>query len=327
MSNFFFRNNQLLFFFILLIINLTISSQIQTKPKNNSFSKNNHHSFCGVDSLKTNIFKTSPPPTRSNTKRKLSSKVFTPVRIFFDKTFLESQLNTYPDIEGIYPLIISALNRAVKAISEIIKVEQYEENVFIDKLNRDNLRNIGIETWDESLNDLELVHQNYDYVLFAKFITPEDISITATAYPFELAKDTYRPLLGIIEISVYLIYKEKFEEYLKYVFLHELFHAFGFNYKAFKFFPGGEAASVFTETGVAGITRTYVKTERVLNFAKKYFGCDSAKGVELENQGSEGSVNNHWDSRVLLGELMNSEQYEDEFVLSEFTLAFLEDSG
>ena len=329
-KNFF---KQSIFLTFILIIILKTTSQISTKTKKNSSSKINYHNFCGVDYLETNIFKTSPPPKNLNNNiNKLSSeRVFYPVRIFLDTTFLEQQAKEYDEeIYETYNIITSALNQAVKAISEIIKVERYEENVFEGGLNSDNLIKEEIEKWDDKLNDLNYVHNNYDYVLFAKFSELPDETITAAGNPFYLAKNTYRPLLGKIQISFDLYIndmQEHLEQYLKYVFLHELIHAFGFLKDAFQYFPGGEAASIFKEKGVAGIERTYVKTEKVLNFAKKYFGCDSIKGVELENQGLGGSKDNHWDSRILLGELMTSEQYEDEGALSEFTLALLEDSG
>ena len=323
------KNNLLILFLFIILFNY--SSQIPTNSNKNSFSKNStntHHSFCGLDYLKNNIFQTSPPPKKPITKKDFSpDRVFYPVRIFFDSTYMDKQVNDIEYILPIYSIIKSALDKAVKAISQIIKVERYSENIFENKLNSESITNQGIEFWDEKLNDLNYVHENYDYILFAKFFMSDNDGITAMANPFALADNTYRPLLGIINISPYMQYSDHLEQYLQYVFLHELIHAFGFLKEAFQYFPGGEAASIFTETGVIGIERTYVKTERVLNFAKKYFGCDNVKGVELENQGLEGSKNNHWDSRILLGELMTSEQYEDEGALSEFTLALLEDSG
>ena len=326
MEKILFKYNGLLIFFI-ITLNTSLTTQMEIKRKKMSSSNNTYHSFCGVNTLKSNIFQNSSPPKKLNIHTSnLSSKIFTPVRIFLDTKFLDSQTE-YRQNESIYSKIKSALNHAVKAISEIIKVEQYEENVFIDGLTAENIQGQGLEIWDESLNNLEYVHNNYDYILFAKFNEFNDYSITAAANPFYLAQETNRPLIGIIQITPYLEDKYHLEEYLKEVFLHELFHAFGFLNEAFQYFPGGREASVFTEIGVAGIERTYVKTPKVLDFAKKYFGCESIKGVELENQGLGGSKNNHWDSRILLGELMTSEQYEDEAALSEFTLAFLEDSG
>jgi hypothetical protein len=63
-----------------------------------------------------------------------------------------------------------------------------------------------------------------------------------------------------------------------------------------------------------------------LEKAKIHFGCDSIRGVRLENQGDQGSIGSHWDARFMQGELMISEDYS-EVVLSDMTLAFLEDLG
>ena len=49
------------------------------------------------------------------------------------------------------------------------------------------------------------------------------------------------------------------------------------------------------------------------------------KGVELEENNATLGV--HWESRILLGEYMTSEVYQDELYISEITLALLEDSG
>ena len=55
-----------------------------------------------------------------------------------------------------------------------------------------------------------------------------------------------------------------------------------------------------------------------------HFGCDSLQGLRLEDQGGTGTVGSHWDARYMQGELMISEDYS-EIVLSDMTLAFLED--
>jgi hypothetical protein len=68
-------------------------------------------------------------------------------------------------------------------------------------------------------------------------------------------------------------------------------------------------------------------TPKVVEHAKKYFNCDSIEGVELEDQGGTGSSGSHWEQRILLGEYMGAVIYQEEMVISEFTLAALEDSG
>ena len=32
---------------------------------------------------------------------------------------------------------------------------------------------------------------------------------------------------------------------------------------------------------------------------RRYFGCDSLEGVELENQGGPGTAGSHWEKRIL----------------------------
>jgi len=65
-----------------------------------------------------------------------------------------------------------------------------------------------------------------------------------------------------------------------------------------------------------------IVTPKVVNAARKHFGCNNLEGVELEDQGGEGSKNSHWESRVMLGDFMIAQSY-DENVISEITLALM----
>ena len=71
-----------------------------------------------------------------------------------------------------------------------------------------------------------------------------------------------------------------------------------------------------------------ITSEKVLSKAKNYFNCNSMEGIELNTENSlEGDECIHWEGRLLLGEYMTSELYYPEQVISEFTLALLEDLG
>ena len=71
----------------------------------------------------------------------------------------------------------------------------------------------------------------------------------------------------------------------------------------------------------------YIKTEKVLEIAKKYYNCSNIEGIPLENQNNNSVA--LWESRILLGDIMSSYKYNyhADQVISEFTLALLEDSG
>ena len=62
--------------------------------------------------------------------------------------------------------------------------------------------------------------------------------------------------------------------------------------------------------------------------AKKHFNCNNFPfiGVPLENQGGDGSIGSHWESRYMLGDYMISTAFPD-YAVSDITLALFEDSG
>ena len=81
-----------------------------------------------------------------------------------------------------------------------------------------------------------------------------------------------------------------------------------------------------------GFDKQIVKGPKLMNFAKKYFNCskDDFDGIELEEKKVKDICDDdliHWDSRILLGDYMNAFEYVQEQVISEFTLALLEDTG
>ena len=69
---------------------------------------------------------------------------------------------------------------------------------------------------------------------------------------------------------------------------------------------------------------TKIKTKNVLRVAREYYGCANISGVELENEGSDGT--SHWESVFLHNEIMTSTP-QSNWAFSNFTLALLEDSG
>ena len=61
--------------------------------------------------------------------------------IFLDSTYLDKQIEELGDeyynyLKKIYPIIKLSLNKSVEAISQILKVEQNEDNIFINGFNK-----------------------------------------------------------------------------------------------------------------------------------------------------------------------------------------------
>ena len=147
------------------------------------------------------------------------------------------------------------------------------------------------------------------------------------------------------------------------VALHEMIHLVGFSMTLFSYFrdeagtprtqrcpdapgcseddrPGDppynpETDSFFLDNStVAAAERRgravrYLATPSVRGVARSYFGCAALPGAELEGSGNaEATVGSHWEKRVLFTELMTgSTSAAFPEVLSEFTLALLDDSG
>jgi hypothetical protein len=77
---------------------------------------------------------------------------------------------------------------------------------------------------------------------------------------------------------------------------------------------------------IRGVERTLIASPKVVEAARKHFNCNTLEGVELENQGGQGTAGEHWEARVMLGDFMVGEAYE-EIAISEISLALMEDLG
>ena len=159
-----------------------------------------------------------------------------------------------------------------------------------------------------------------DLIIFGRFLKKDDIgdSTLASATCISYEEGTGQPVVGMVYNS--LVHTQ---EYFQSIILHEFTHILGFDIYFFYHFYN----NVIYRTDKFGINRYYINSQRVVNVAKKYFNCNNVFGVELENYGDEGTAGSHWESRILLGDYMDGIIYKEEQVISEFTLALLEDTG
>ena len=318
---------------ILLILFFGIASK---ENLSNSEPQKEAHHFCGANYLKVKI--NAPVIQRSQNNNLKSRKLSTtqsPIRIFIDTTNIEKEAEKFENMSDKVPLIKNSLYKAVEGMQKLLEVEQMEFNIY-SNLTEELLKENLINQWDEQINDRENMSLYYDFILFARFEVASDgfpPGVLAAAMPILLGENeelANRPIAGVMMVTNHSFYleKENAEKYFSKVFIHELTHALGFLSGCFPHYPGGVENTIGSKTDDNGIIRYFIKTPKVIEFAKKYYGCDEEiDGVEVEDQGTGGSAGSHWEGRVLLGEYMTSEYYEDEITISEFTLALLEDSG
>lgn len=69
-----------------------------------------------------------------------------------------------------------------------------------------------------------------------------------------------------------------------------------------------------------------IVTPKVKEVTRAHFGCSTAEGMELENEGGSGSKGSHWERLLLSNEAMTASDIPNA-AFSKFTLALLEDSG
>eukprot|EP00817_Percolomonadidae_sp_ATCC50343_P002839 CAMPEP_0117425290 /NCGR_PEP_ID=MMETSP0758-20121206/5581_1 /TAXON_ID=63605 /ORGANISM="Percolomonas cosmopolitus, Strain AE-1 (ATCC 50343)" /LENGTH=476 /DNA_ID=CAMNT_0005209665 /DNA_START=394 /DNA_END=1825 /DNA_ORIENTATION=- len=131
---------------------------------------------------------------------------------------------------------------------------------------------------------------------------------------------------------------------------HEIIHVLGISSGLFGYYRNPQTGEPYTERNIFGqpivngqlgvstntiksFTRdsdgetiTKIVTPEVVAMAKKYYGCDDANGLELENAGGSGSAGSHIEGRAAYTELMTSTSAEDS-AFSDLSLAILESSS
>ena len=115
--------------------------------------------------------------------------------------------------------------------------------------------------------------------------------------------------------------------------IHELAHSLGFNYDDMGYFKKSDGSSysnseLFTTLNIRGLTdQIFLSTPKVKELARKEFGCSDLPGVQLENQGGDGSLYQHWDKRMMATDYMMPDSMLSDIVYSDISLAVFEDSG
>ena len=308
----------------LLLILLTCLNSIKTLQENNFGYKCNHDGFKNQIKYATNIIKNENP----NKIFALNSDGFKTFNIYLDLYNLDYEATKY-NIQSKKDFFIKGLTRAKTTLEKLLKVKQVKNFVFTDA----QLKAINITKWDKAIIGDEAIKQNkgmvdlgIDLYLFVFFKDKKEMgeTVLASAGAAYLDRENKQPLIGIVNINREVDYsKTNSMRYLEGILVHELTHVLGFSSAYFVNYKN----ICYIDDDAKGIQKYYLNSTRLLDTAKKYFNCNSLKGIPLEEYGGQGTAGSHWDARVLLGDYMNGVIYPEEQVISEFTLAVLEDLG
>jgi hypothetical protein len=317
MKNLFFTN-------ILFILYLKIISALKEDEKPKNFQCISH--LMNIKPTINNLMKNEEnKENEENNKRFLQNKDYTPIRIYADYTYLNTQ--TKVDKEKI-DFLKNVLSETIELYSILLSVKRPKSKIRL----LENCQFISTSMIDKEivLNGIDT-----DLIIFPFFdFQKEDVEFQAYAGPCSIDPINNRPISGILGVNPKYFQKKlaNSENYFIKLFLHEINHILSFNIDLFGLYidPNNNKKlgieKVLKSKIVNNFNRTMIITPKVIETAKKHFSCNEIEGVELENQGTSGSANNHWESRIMLGDFMMSSSYMDNFV-SDISLALFEDSG
>ena len=303
---------------LLLIISLIILAENKYKPKYR----------CGTNDLKIKPKALKPKfeinkesPSYKRRMEDMDEEGFKSFKIYIDKSTIKTQ------IEGDeLDLILNSLDKAAGTLQNLLRIQPL---LYGYQFSNEELEDLDLVEWekdkfgDEALeNEIDMNTLGIDLVIFP-ILDEMEKEVIAAASPMYTQEENSQPILGVVYINSFIDFEKiNVEKYLDTTLIHEMTHILGFLGEFFD-----ESFHILTtKKDKFGIDRQYINSPKVLEVAKKYFNCETIDGVELENYGGEGTAGSHWEARILLGDYMNGVSYTEE-VISEFTLALLEDTG
>ena len=334
--------------YILSLFNIYCSTEnklINKKNIQNSVLINNSYDISDLINNNATII------DKNSSKRKLQANEFEPIRIYVDTSYLmqqdiETSQIADPEDKINISLVLESITEAKEAIQKIIKVKRKQNNrISLDDKSH-NFNGFIINKMNQTVINYGIT--NYDLLIFVRFSSEGQddkmyLNSNIFAYPGVIKQNNdendKRPIIG------YIIYNRNYQvkikslnnifqkEIIRTIFLHEYIHILGFMNSIFDSFNNKDEIfdTIYTNRTGTLINKKIVKSTKILNLAKKYFNCyddNIIKGIELESQQNfEDLPISHWEGRILLGDIMTSDLYFQEQIISEFTLALLEESG
>lgn len=261
-----------------------------------------------------------PLTTLGNQKRFLQNADWESIRIYVDYTNLDSKLGqvTQEMINGIKEV----MGKAINAYQQILKVKRFTEPLIID----------SCDSQLEISSQVSTTGVEADLVIFPTFDVEADQNVEAYAVACRYDGNNGRPVAGAISFTKLSDFSKNNAKYNRSLLvLHELNHIIAFNNELFGNFRKEDGSQYQYQEVVKDVTindksTKIIITPKVIEAAKKHFGCNSLEGVELEDQGGVGTAGSHWEQRIMHGDFMISESLTEN-VISEISLALFEDSG
>ena len=137
---------------------------------------------------------------------------------------------------------------------------------------------------------------------------------------------TKRPFVGTLFINTNQVLLNSYQEHKQFfVLLHEVFHLLGFNDELWAYFR--ELNVNHSTTKIFNNLEHHVLTfATLIQTARDHYQCPTLDSLPLEDAGSSGSKNNHWEKTYLPNEFMNP-TFEENPIISNISIAVLRATG
>ena len=313
-------NEKKILIYFLFCLSFVICSKLNKKTK--------HLFRCNPDKIEPMpipLKYAKPLPKNLKDKRALDGDGFKDFKIYLDLENFNHEADEYKIDDNRKNIFIQGMQNAVATLEKLLRVKPLTQDYIIPN---SEIIKYQINYWDHKLiGDGKSISQSgEDLFIFVRFGNNSELG------PYTLASagarfgetGTGRPIFGVANINRDIEYSlPNSLHYFQATILHEFIHILGFsNY----FFVNYQKTN-FTRKDNDGITRVFLNSQKLLEVARNYYNCSTLDGVELEEYGGDGTTGSHWEERILLGDIMNGVVYPEEQVISEFTLAVLEDTG
>jgi hypothetical protein len=294
------------------------------------FSTVNPSKYCGHSKMKR-------LRSQSNSKTHTSQLIkveydkkdintFKNLRIFNDFSGLESN---NPESRHLAEKIkTEIIPKTMKILSELFKVRRIKRITLNEAMCTDEYKIPENVFKNKNIESDLIILVNYD-----KTGLYEENKIEASAIHCYQDFVTKRPIVGLVTFRDNLKIRTEVDiDYLVWLTLHEISHVLLFNEDLYPSFidknlkPRLINDIIYSEKNQHGQKVDYVKSPKVMKFAKKHYNCENIKGVPLEYNGGENAVGGHWSRRALNTDYMIGRSH-GENLISPITLAFFEDSG
>ena len=269
---------------------------------------------------------------KSLKKRNLSDFEPKDLKIYLDYSSFESGFETanLRDTKGIFNNSMVEAETMLESIFLINADDSPDAGSFFD----DDFRtSMGILSWNADIfepSDKWIRIGQYNLYILFRFDNLNNVDMFSKIV---LTYTSNMPLVGLVTINKNIDRAKLYKNYLTLLFLQQFIKILGFqipNKNEQVDFTGPITADIedeFNHLENSGADNALVSknsAEKVINYAKEYFACDSIEKIELE---LDDYNNVYWPSKLFSADIMTKfNNYQEKFI-SGFTLALLEDTG